>query len=98
MAFCGIGDPDSFMGALESLSIKIVGSIHLKDHQKYDNPSINRLESLLKTTNQTVFYTTQKDWVKLPDSFLKKYHGVFVKMDLSIKGPDFKNLLMKKIN
>ena len=98
VAFCGIGDPDSFMETLESLSIKVLDSIHFKDHQKYDTPYINRLESLLKTANQTVFYTTQKDWVKLPESFLKKYRGVFVKMDLSIKDPDFKNLLMKKIN
>ena len=98
VAFCGIGDPDSFMETLTNLSINVLESIHFKDHQQYDRRTINKLKSLLNRNNQTVFYTTQKDWVKLPYSFLKKYHGVFVEMGVSVKDPDFKSLLMKKIN
>ena len=97
VAFCGVGDPKSFMQALESLSIKVSEALHFRDHQKYDYATINKLESLLTRNNQTVFYTTQKDWVKLPSSFLKKYHGVFVEMDVSIEKDGFKKLLMKKI-
>ena len=98
VAFCGIGDPGSFIKTLEGLSVKVLESIHFKDHQKYGDMSINKLESLLKRNNQRVFYTTQKDWVKLPDLFLKKYHGISVEMDISIEDPDFKSLLMKKIH
>ena len=97
VAFCGIGDPVSFMEALDGLSIKVLESLHFRDHQKYDQASVKKLESLLKRNNQTVFYTTQKDWVKLPDSFLNKYRGIFVEMDLSVDGSDFKKLLMKKV-
>jgi len=98
VAFCGIGDPNSFIKTLEGFSVKVLESIHFKDHQKYDDMSINKLESLLKRNNQRVFYTTQKDWVKLPDLFLKKYHGISVEMDIFIEDPDFKSLLMKKIH
>ena len=97
VSFCGVGDPRSFMETLEGLSINVSESVHFRDHQKYDGVAINKLESLLKRNNQNVFYTTQKDWIKLPDSFLKKHHGIFVKMDISVDGDGFKKLLKKHI-
>ena len=97
VAFCGIGSPSSFIKTLEKLSIKIVDKIYFKDHQKYDNRAIEKIEKMLKQNNQRVFYTTQKDWVKLPPTFLKKYHGVYVEMDVFVNDLNFQNLLLKKI-
>ena len=97
VAFCGIGSPSSFIQTLEGLSIKIVDKIYFKDHQKYDNTTIKKIEVLLKKNNQRVFYTTQKDWVKLPSSFLKKYQGIYVEMNISVHDLKFQELLFKKV-
>ena len=98
VAFCGIGDPESFIKTLDRLSIKISDSMFFDDHEEYDATSINKIETLLIKNNQTCFFTTQKDWIKLPDSFLNKYKGTYIKMSLSVNDFAFQNLLIKKIN
>ena len=97
VAFCGIGSPSSFIKTLDKLSVKIVDKIYFKDHQQYDDKAIKKIERLLKQNNQRVFYTTQKDWIKLPPSFLKKYRGVYVEMDVFVDDLGFQNLLLKKL-
>lgn len=97
VAFCGIGSPSSFIKTLDKLSVKIVDKIYFRDHQQYNDRAIEKIEELLKQNNQRVFYTTQKDWIKLPPAFLKKYHGVYVEMDVFVDDLEFQNLLLKKI-
>ena len=81
----------------EELGVKIVDKIYFRDHKQYDDRAIEKIEKLLKQNNQRVFYTTQKDWIKLPPAFLKKYHGVYVEMDVFVDDLEFQNLLLKKI-
>ncbi len=97
VAFSGIGDPESFISTLRGLSMKTIDTICFKDHQKYDDLCIGKIEKMLKKNNTKNFITTQKDWIKLPSSFLKKYNGTYIEMSLSIDDFNFQNLLMEKI-
>ena len=36
-----------------------------KDHEHYSPAIIKKIEKVLKKTNQTAFFTTEKDWVKI---------------------------------
>ncbi len=91
IGFCGIGSPVSFWKTLEGLSVKVCKKIDFKDHQNYSSTAIKEIERLF-VDNKT-FFTTEKDWIKLPEDFKIKYDGVFVKMDVKIKGDEFNRLI-----
>ena len=93
VGFCGVGNPTSFWKTLEGLSVRISKKIEFKDHQEYTCSEINSIESLL--TNQTTFFTTEKDWVKLPEDFISKHDGVFVNMDVDIEDSSFDQIINK---
>ena len=101
VSFCGIASPRFFIQALSKLKINIKDHISFEDHQKYNGDTIGAIEALLKKNNETVFFTTLKDWVKLPKEFLKKYTGVCIDMSLSMETsadwPQFKKLLKKHL-
>ena len=75
------------------MSINIIKKIEFQDHQDYDAQTIQSIENML--INENTFFTTEKDWVKLPDSFIKKYNGSFVNMSVEIKNELFLNMLEK---
>ena len=97
VAFSGIGNPSFFLKTLSDLSIKVVDSLTFRDHQEYSSEIIEKIEDLLKKNNQTTFFTTEKDWVKLPTSLTKQYAGVVIKMNISIEDSSFFTLMNKKL-
>jgi tetraacyldisaccharide 4'-kinase len=72
-AFCGIGDPNSFEVGLKTLGINPVKFKSLKDHEPYSKNTIKALIVEIKQAKVDYIITTEKDIVKLPDGFLKKY-------------------------
>ncbi|MBI3698524.1 MAG: tetraacyldisaccharide 4'-kinase [Acidobacteria bacterium] len=59
LAFCGIGNPRSFFGALETLGLTLVARVAFPDHHRYSPSDLARLRA------QTLV-TTEKDLVNLP--------------------------------
>ena len=101
VSFCGIANPDFFIQTLSSLSIKTKDHLSFKDHQNYSQEIIEKIEDMLIKNKETVFFTTRKDWVKLPKALIQKYHGVCIDLALSISGGadqlNFEKMLLKKI-
>ena len=93
ISFCGIGDPDSFKETLNKLSINIIKGLQFKDHQNYSSSIIKKIEESLKKTNQNTFFTTEKDWVKLPNDFIEKYNGCYIKMETCIEDDSFYTIM-----
>jgi len=83
-AFCGIAHGDSFFKILKEMKIEIVDSISFKDHVEYDDTTMATLTSKIKASNTKTVITTEKDLVKLPDSFFEAYnvHVLSMKIDL----------------
>ena len=92
IGFCGIGDPSSFWKILDNMSINITKKFVFLDHQEYSSSTIQSMEKVLNKGD--AFFTTEKDWVKLPENFIKKYTGVFIKMRVSVDD----NLFIKMVN
>ena len=71
IGFCGIGDPSSFWKILDNMSINITKKFVFLDHQEYNSSTVQSMENVLNKGD--TFFTTEKDWVKLPENFYSPY-------------------------
>jgi tetraacyldisaccharide 4'-kinase len=65
LAFCGIARPDSFREALTGKGVSPVAFMALRDHQGYDEATVQKLVERAKAAGANGFVTTAKDAVKL---------------------------------
>ncbi len=82
VAFCGIGDPDSFAATLTQIGVDIVELLKFRDHYPYNESDLSRLRKLLEKEDADVLVTTEKDWVKLPAS--EKERGLIVPVPVDV--------------
>lgn len=68
-AFCGLGRPDGFRRSLEQLGVRLNGFEALRDHQKYDETLLQRLNKNFKASGAEFLVSTAKDAVKIPQNF-----------------------------
>jgi tetraacyldisaccharide 4'-kinase len=67
IAFCGLGNPESFFIQLRRENYSITVAEAFRDHHIYTEPDIIRLERLARECGAEAFLTTAKDAVKLSD-------------------------------
>ena len=96
LVFCAIGDPQSFIDLLCSKKLNIVHKIILKDHEKLSMKKLNELIELKNKYKADYIVTTEKDWVKLPQSFQENKIFKFLELEIKFKNND-KDLLINKI-
>jgi tetraacyldisaccharide 4'-kinase len=93
-AFCGIANPDSFFNFIQSNNIDIKGQSVFQDHHKYSKESIQDLKSSINKSGVNSIITTEKDLVKLPEEFLKRYKIYIVRVNIIFKDDTFyKNVI-----
>ena len=73
----------------------IQDKIIYEDHQNYNKTVINQLSQQIKKNNGTKVITTEKDLVKLPDSFIDVFEIYIIKINIIIKDD---SLIKNKIN
>ena len=81
-AFCGIAEPNSFINTAKELSLKIEGRIFFQDHQKYTKAIIQKLSEQIRASSISHVVTTEKDMVKLPESFLEEFEVYVIKIEV----------------
>jgi tetraacyldisaccharide 4'-kinase len=65
LAFCALGNPESFFTSLENLGVDLRSKIAFPDHYPYKNTDLSKLISLAKKRGAKSLVTTQKDWAKI---------------------------------
>ena len=65
LAFCGLGQPESFRHSLKSLEVELVGLRPFRDHQVYQEKDKRRLLEEAASLKAEVLMTTEKDALKL---------------------------------
>jgi tetraacyldisaccharide 4'-kinase len=64
LAFCGIGDPQTFERQLRSAGAEVVGSRFFPDHYAYRDADAVELQGEAASRGAEALVTTEKDWVK----------------------------------
>lgn len=66
VAFCGVGNPDSFFNLLSSAGLTITATRIFPDHHHYNDQDLDQLNDLARTHSADRLITTEKDVVNLP--------------------------------
>ena len=67
VAFCGLGNPDSFWQTLDGLGIAPAFTWVFGDHHHYRPRELRRLAAQARSCGASVLLTTEKDAMNLPD-------------------------------
>lgn len=93
--FAGIAHPDKFFDTVTALGGKITLESRFADHHYYTQQDLDRLEREASAHNAQLV-TTEKDYVRLPESFKEQVIPIPVTLDLQNK-VEFMALLEKQI-
>lgn len=77
-AFCGLGHPAKFFDMLDFFDFTIQGYTPYADHHPYTPQD---MEDLLDTAKDARLLTTEKDYVRVPDSYKSKVDVVSIELE-----------------
>ena len=69
---------------MKSLKVQVVDSLIFKDHVDYNKKVLQKLYSRINKLKIDAILTTEKDLVKLPESFVKDNEIYILNMNISI--------------
>ena len=82
--FCGIARPESFKKTVRDLGALLVDELILADHEGLSGQDLNSFAIHAKSLGAKALVCTEKDFVKLPDSYLLELPVIYLEMELKI--------------
>ncbi len=85
VAFCGIGQPESFKNSVEDLGMRVSSMISFEDHHPYSDSDIRRIIAEQEKWKAEYIVTTEKDLARLSSlDFSEKYPLFYLEIEVSI--------------
>ncbi len=84
-AFCGIGNPDAFLGRITESGFNVVGSKVYNDHHDYSSDDIRDIYEQARSCGADLILSTQKDWVKTSLLALQDEDIIFAYLGLELE-------------
>jgi len=91
VAFCGLGNPDSFWKSLRELSTRPLDRISYGDHHQYSPQELTDLVRYAETLKATALVTTEKDVVNFPvgsEAIFTKMPVLWLRVSVEIENED----------
>jgi len=88
LAFAGIGNPESFEMTLKELGVHCMDFIRFRDHEWYQPKSLHRLINKAEYMGVEILVTTEKDSIRIPQTWSGKYPIYYLKIGLRINSGD----------
>ena len=87
-AFSAIADPTSFENFLRQFGAHVIYARRFLDHHRYTRQELNQLFAKARRKNLQYLVTTEKDAVKIPDSFSMPVPLYFLRLEIDILSGD----------
>jgi tetraacyldisaccharide 4'-kinase len=101
VAFCGLGNPQTFWRSLDQLGVTPLQKFDYGDHHRYTPVEMRRLARYAIDLGVEALVTTAKDAVNLPPEFVEIVHPLrvyWLEIAVEIKGrAELMALIAKKI-
>ena len=97
LAFCGLGQPDSFGHSLKTLGVELAGLMSFRDHQVYREKEKDRLLAAAGVLKAEVLMTTEKDALKLGDWPPEGPELLVLSIRVELPDPNFWEVLESRI-
>lgn len=81
-AFCGIGQPDSFMGSLRDTGASVDGNIVFADHHRLSDRDITAIIEGADACGAEAIITTEKDFARLDGRRIPHLHTLVIKLEI----------------
>ena len=89
VAFCGIGQPESFRSSLEEIGVHVVSLMSFEDHHPYSKADLERVAAEQEKLSAEYIVTTEKDMARLAGlaaaDFLQNNPVFYVEMKTEIQ-------------
>ncbi|MBN1558848.1 tetraacyldisaccharide 4'-kinase [candidate division KSB1 bacterium] len=89
-AFCGLAHPEGFRRTLQELGVNLLGFTAFKDHYRFGQNDILKLQRKVKELSADIVVTTDKDWVKLPLDLIDEH---WFRLQIELKPADEEKFL-----
>jgi tetraacyldisaccharide 4'-kinase len=91
----GIANPQRLRSTVERLGVRVIKHILFRDHHQWSQQD---LKSICDQAGDAPIVVTEKDWVKLPESFAgrEKFYALLVDIALE-EEEQFLNLVLKSL-
>jgi tetraacyldisaccharide 4'-kinase len=99
-AFCGLGNPQSFLRTLDGLGLAPVDWVEFDDHHRYRPSELARIAGQAKHRGATALVTTEKDAVNLchdPDELVAPLELYWLKVTMAIECEDELIRLLQRV-
>jgi tetraacyldisaccharide 4'-kinase len=101
VAFCGLGNPQSFWRSLDQLGVTPVETFDYGDHHRYTPVEVRRLARYAIGLGVDALITTAKDAVNLPPEFVEIVQPLrvyWLEIGVEIRGrAELMEMIAKKI-